>query len=250
MCIAILNSSSTIDKITFMTCWENNPDGAGIAYIENNAIKILKEMDFPERLYRSYAKLRKNNFAPMIIHFRIATSGTVDEDNCHPFPVHPGMVMAHNGILENIPVERGSKVNDTRIFINDILSLLPEDFTQNTGIQRLLSGFIGDSKLLFLDKNGNYNLINESLGHWDEAHENWFSNYSYQNEYASGYRRKLARHPARHPAIHGYDECDWAMCEGCENWVETDELVHDKYLGAIICTDCQEYYYQNLIHDA
>ncbi len=45
----------------------------------------------------------------MIIHFRIATSGTVDEDNRHPFPVHPGMVMAHNGILENIPVERGSK---------------------------------------------------------------------------------------------------------------------------------------------
>ncbi len=54
MCIAILNSSSTIDKITFMTCWENNPDGAGIAgIIENNARKILKEMDFPERLYRS-----------------------------------------------------------------------------------------------------------------------------------------------------------------------------------------------------
>jgi hypothetical protein len=245
MCIAILNTANIIDQVTFFTCWENNPDGAGIAYVEKGTVKILKEMDCPDALYHNYLALRKHNQLPMILHFRIATSGDIDETNCHPFPVHPGVVMAHNGILENVNVQRGSKINDTRIFINDILKLLPVDFIVNIGIQRLISAFIGDSKLVFLDKNGHYDIINESLGHWDEAHENWFSNHSYVNVY----QVYGPSYPCS-PAGYAYYDNDWTLCEGCENWVETDDIVHDKYLGAIICSDCQQYYYQNLIREA
>ncbi len=70
----------------------------------------------------------------------------------------------------------------------------------------------------------------KALGIGMRRMKNWFSNYSYQNEYASAHAENCARHMAcaRYQPIHGYDECDWAMREALRKLVETDELVHDR----------------------
>ncbi len=47
MCIAILNTKqTTLKKQLLRNCWENNGDGAGILYINNdNKLEFFKEMN-------------------------------------------------------------------------------------------------------------------------------------------------------------------------------------------------------------
>jgi len=200
-------------------------------------------------MYHKYVELRKHNVLPMIIHFRIATSGRIDEDNCHPFQVTPDIVMAHNGILDN--AEPTSTISDTRVFIGEVLSDLPEGFLWNYGIQRLISGFIGDSKLVFLDRYGMYRFVNENLGHWDKHHSNWFSNYSYampdtDTLYWDRKCRKGQFDPFRsHWNRPLWEDDHWGVCESCENWVEYTDLEYDSYLNVAICNNCKSYYYEN-----
>lgn len=248
MCIAIVNQQHTIDEETFNTCWEHNPDGGGIAYIEDRQVKIMKEMRSASRMYSNYIKIRKHNALPMIIHFRIATSGSVDEDNCHPFQVSPDIVMAHNGILDHVKPTQA--VNDTRVFIQEVLSELPGDFLYHTAIRRLISGFIGDSKLVFLDSYGMCHIINENLGHWDVQHNNWFSNYSYLAPSVPDelFLRERYRKPAGPATRNRYDGSggqfdDWGVCEACENWAGYTGLEYDNYLNMMICGDCKSFYY-------
>ncbi|SKA33139.1 Glutamine amidotransferases class-II [Chitinophaga eiseniae] len=237
MCIAILNTKDTLSRTTFRTCWQNNPDGAGIAYYDSGTIKITKEMDCVDRLYESYRTLRKHNRHPMILHFRIATSGSVDADNCHPFEVGYGMVMAHNGIIDN--VSPTATISDTRIFISEILNYLPEDFLYNAGIRELIGGFIDSSKLVFLDRYGMYHIINERLGHWDDDHSNWYSNYSYlETKVSPQYRSNHLQRPGRWMHRDSLDEEHWSACGCCDNLVETSKLHFDTFLQVNLCPDC------------
>jgi len=245
MCIAILNTSDTLSKTTFHTCWQNNPDGAGIAYYDSGTIMIIKEMDCVDRLYDSYRRLREHNRCPMILHFRIATSGSVDEDNCHPFEVAGGMAMAHNGIIDNVVPT--SSISDTRVFISEILDYLPDDFIYNAGIRELLSGFIDTSKLIFLDRYGMYHIINENLGHWDDDHSNWYSNFSYQETNATPYALRQQWHRGRNSACgHMSLEGDeWGICESCDNVMEFSKLKYDSFLQVNLCPDCLADYFES-----
>lgn len=243
MCIAILNATGSLERKTFGTCWYNNPDGAGIAYVENDEVKIIKEMRSPDRLYQHYKALRQHNPLPMIVHFRIATSGLVDKENCHPFDIRPGLAMAHNGILEN--VHASATASDTRVFISEVLAGLPEDFLDNEAIQRLIAGFIDTSKLVFLDRHGIFHIINEHLGHWDKAHRNWFSNHSYSRMFSYSYGTH-ATETSGFRQDEGYQSAgtdnDWHLCEGCGNWVDTEDLRFDPFLDAALCSNCRDWY--------
>ena len=66
-----------------------------------------------------------------------------------------------------------------RLFNDKILKTLPDGWLKNEGIKNLVMGFIGNSKLAFLDTNGNTHLINEGKGHWNDDCGIWFSNDSY-----------------------------------------------------------------------
>lgn len=229
MCIAILNTEQTLDKHVFENCWHNNPDGAGIAFIKNGKVCIAKEMDDVDRFYRTYAAIRRWNTLPVILHFRVATSGRINLENCHPFEVTDGLVMAHNGILNHVNPTR--KRSDTLIFIREILRKLPKSFLHNVAIERLLGAFIGDSKLVFLDRQGRYHIINEQHGHWDQGQLNWFSNYSYTDNERFGLRSM------------GYAGNEsLGLCEGCGNYVEADSLSYSHYLNAELCGDCWGWY--------
>lgn len=174
MCIAIFKpKDKTISKEVLRTCCNNNPDGMGFAYIDGDTLYIKKYMIF-EDFYNDYKDVE--NKSNMLIHFRIATHGKVEIDNCHPFFVNNRMALIHNGIISGF----GNKEtkSDTRDFIDRILSNISWKMFKNPSFRELVGKSIGYSKFAILDITGNYYIINEDKGSWHDGV--WYSNNSYE----------------------------------------------------------------------
>src|SRR6185369_9475158 len=101
MCIAILNKTEKeLSKKTLKTCWRNNNDGAGLLYVENGELKVFKELTNFKTLFREYRRILEE-IKPkyIVLHFRIATSGGINIENCHPFLVDEKLGFVHNGVI-------------------------------------------------------------------------------------------------------------------------------------------------------
>jgi hypothetical protein len=180
MCIAIMNPSNvTLKKKLLQTCWDNNYHGGGLLYIntDTNQLESFKSLKDFDALYSQYQYVRKKySKSKVVLHFRISTHGTISEDNVHPFFVNQDIGFVHNGIISQAP--HSDRYSDTYMFNKSMLQALPDDFVYNEGIMELLSEYIGYSKLLFLDIDNEYHIVNEDLGVWD--HGCWFSNTGYK----------------------------------------------------------------------
>jgi hypothetical protein len=181
MCIAILNKSNLLEFDVIKNSFDNNRDGASFTYIHNNKLEIVKELEFTNhaKFYDMYKEVRNYNDKPILLHFRIGTSGERNEKNLHPFFVNQKLCMVHNGIID-IP-EINPSYNDSyhfAIFCRKLKKhhrlLNKESFEFMT-----LESFIGTSKIVYLSNVGTYSIMNESLGHWDKS-DNWYSNHTYQ----------------------------------------------------------------------
>lgn len=176
MCIAIVKpKDKVIPKEVLQTCAEANPDGMGFAFCKDKKIYIYKTVDDFEKFYKAYSKVETTS--NMLIHFRIATHGEVCKDNCHPFKLNNRMALVHNGIIQGY----GSKtdnVSDTRDFIDKVIGNISYKQWWNPSFRELVSKVIGYSKLGILDVTGEYFIINEEKGTWDDGI--WYSNSSYK----------------------------------------------------------------------
>lgn len=86
-----------------------NKDGGGIAWIDNGKVKWEKGMHITSGYIMDLIEKEKMQL-PIIVHFRIATHGTVDTPLCHPFAISEGVddlsakgedeqgVLFHNGV--------------------------------------------------------------------------------------------------------------------------------------------------------
>jgi predicted glutamine amidotransferase len=184
MCIAILNKKeATLKRELLKNCWDNNGDGAGLLYIDNKKqMKTFKELKSFEVFYQEYSRVKKSyGKRNIVIHFRISTHGKIDETNCHPFLVNDNLGFVHNGMIYDVPTSKD--YSDTYMFNEVVLKNFTEGFEYNEIILDMLEGFIGSSKLVFLNSNNEYAIVNEKAGHW--ANGCWFSNGSYK--YVSNY---------------------------------------------------------------
>jgi len=184
MCIAILNKKgSTLKKKLLANCWENNYDGAGFMYTDGSNIVVHKELKDFDSYYAAYAAARKNfPSSHIVLHFRISTHGAVNEANAHPFLVNKRLGFVHNGIISGMA--NSTKYSDTYMFNKDILKPLPVGFELNKDILDVVEDAIGSyNKLIFLNSDNEYAIVNEAAGHWENGC--WFSNRSYT--YSSGY---------------------------------------------------------------
>ena len=178
MCIIVLNSREHLSKELLHECWQSNSNGAGLMYAIDGKLNIFKELKNFKTYYEYYSTLRKEfKKTKIALHFRIATSGKIDTNNIHPFIVNEKLAFMHNGIID-IPLQKKSKISDTIAFNQKILKQLPQNFLNNHAMTELISRYIERSKLLFMNNQGKYWIINEHLGHWDKK-GNWFSNFSY-----------------------------------------------------------------------
>jgi predicted glutamine amidotransferase len=184
MCIAILNTPNvTFPKSIIRNCWENNSDGAGLIWTntKNKTLHTYKELDNVNAFYDKYLSIRrKHPKSNVVLHFRISTSGGVNLPNTHPFSVTDKLAFVHNGViseLNGIDKQR----SDTNLFNARVLQNLPAGFERNQAIADLIAKYIGHSKLIFLNAQNEYTIINPSLGKTDETYKGcWFSNSTYK----------------------------------------------------------------------
>jgi glutamine amidotransferase len=234
MCIiAIQPKGIKIKENILRTCWDANNDGAGIMYVDNGKIIVQRELhDFSEfmRLKKHADKINGN----IILHFRIATSGGINEKNLHPFKVNEHVYFCHNGILD-IDVPANSPINDTQIFNNYFMKGLPTDFCNNSATMQLLEYSIGDrNKFVFLDSSGEFHILNEGAGMWDEGV--WYSNLSYKK-----YDYKNVHEKSNYvPNKYWDDADDLCTCESCDEIVSIDEIEYDEYFDIMICRKCKD----------
>ena len=122
--------------------------------------------------------------SPFLVHVRIATTGSVCVENCHPFdvPLATGeMAMIHNGMISDMePAVKGTDMTDSEGLIHNVLSDLYDEWLDNPYLTELVEHFIGFSKLAFIHTNPDLSkdmyILNEDMGVWHE--DVWFSNYS------------------------------------------------------------------------
>ena len=193
MCIAIMKpKDKTISKDVLQTCCNNNKDGMGFAYVDDDSIIIKKYMNF-DSFYKDYKSVE--NKSNMLIHFRIATHGKVELNNCHPFKLNNHMALVHNGIISGYGDKE--KITDTQDFINKVIGKISYKMWKNPSYRELVGDAIGYSKFAILDNKGNVYIINEEKGVWDNGI--WYSNSSYKPKdttplvkyYGNNYQSKI-----------------------------------------------------------
>jgi len=177
MCIAIMKSANKkISKATLRRCYDANPDGAGFMYAEDKQLVVKKGYFTFKEFYKEY---KPHGDKQVLIHFRIKTHGPIDKDNCHPFLVNNSLGFIHNGIINGYG---DSKESDTIQFNNSILKKIVSKHGNNSlfddPMVELIENVIGYSKLVFLDRHGNYTIMNEKKGNWNDGV--WYSNMSWK----------------------------------------------------------------------
>tara|TARA_X000001382_G_scaffold61932_1_gene42620 strand:+ start:208 stop:972 length:765 start_codon:yes stop_codon:yes gene_type:complete len=196
MCIVMLKKEKAeVSKKQLEKSFSNNPDGSGYLFARNGNLTIKKGFFTFNEFYDSYSRdMAQFNNPIAIIHFRITTHGLTNKTNCHPHMINDGIGFAHNGIIDFVNDHK--KKSDTLVFRNDVLRGMPNGFMFNDSIMALIEESIGNSKLVFLDRNGNWTIANEYKGHWNKKSTIWYSNKSYceikqvkyYNPYVYGYQ--------------------------------------------------------------
>lgn len=123
MCVAIIKKSGVDlpSEEILKICFKNNPHGAGFALFRNNLIYIHKGFFTFDGFMKEIKNVSPTKEETMLIHFRVATHGKINIENCHPFPIVNRFfemanpikvfsdtdVMVHNGKL-SIEITSGS----------------------------------------------------------------------------------------------------------------------------------------------
>ena len=88
---------------TLQACEAQNPHGAGVAFIENGKPFFQKGLKAAQIF-----KLAKNVKGPMVVHFRWATVGGINDNLCHPFIVSKTSPLAREGYAKALLFHNGT----------------------------------------------------------------------------------------------------------------------------------------------
>lgn len=186
MCIAcVFPKGTTLTESEFESSWENNHDGGGYTYIDENGVmvtkKFLKYDDFINSWKVDDQAVRE--YSPRLLHFRATSRGAISVENCHPFSINPTVALIHNGTIAGIPVDK--EKSDTRLF-SEMLAGLPDNFYTNQSVITLIDGFIGMNKVALMTNYGEFVIFNKQT--WVEDNNRIFSNqdFKFRRQQAQG----------------------------------------------------------------
>lgn len=176
MCIAIFKpADKTVKESYLKESFRYNRDGAGFAYVQNGEVKIDKgHMSYDSFITAYRTALEENKDSPFLIHFRIATLGSKDEVNTHPFPIKDGALI-HNGSMVGTGAKQADGASDTSLFASKLYDKL--SFSVVNKAKSELEDALSFNKVVLLYKDKSFVILNENLGHWNDGV--WYSNRSY-----------------------------------------------------------------------
>lgn len=180
MCIAIVAPAGKVVRPEHLREAHNsNNDGSGYAYVDKDSNKVVIKKGYftAEAFTEAYQRTLEEGHgetSPMLLHFRIATMGKVERDNCHPFAIDNGALI-HNGILFYGVDRSGKDRSDTRIFAEYVGKSFTYDRVNRN--MKFLKNLARSNKIALLFDDRKYAIINEDLGLWDDGI--WYSNRSY-----------------------------------------------------------------------
>jgi len=154
--------------------FDSNKDGCGFMYSRKGKVVIRKGFMKLKHFQKGIKQEGITDKDCLIMHFRIATAGSVNPKNTHPFPVTSDMGelkalrtetefgIAHNGILQ-LEHDSHHDLSDTMTFIRDVLAepTIKKNMF-NPAVWYLIEEAIGSSKMVILDKEKKFHL----LGDW------------------------------------------------------------------------------------
>lgn len=173
MCVIVTKemNQKMPSKETLKQCFHANPDGCGFMYNYENEVYIEKGFMTFESFYARLKELDEQiglKKRAVVFHFRISTSGLIDEGNCHPYPICndirvmrstylkcKDVAFCHNGIIDNY-IPKSNIINDTQCFgihVLDKFYQLNHEFYKDKDIRRMLK-LLCKSKLCFLNGKG------------------------------------------------------------------------------------------------
>ena len=164
MCvISVYKKGFELNKEELMNCFAGNPDGAGLMYYdEKKGMTHIKKGFFTfDEFWAEASKLPDT--IDRVFHFRIATSGAISAETCHPFSVcnnykEMGLPnnwtkigMVHNGVMHDYTPKAGlkSKHSDTMQFIKEVVNPLG-DSVWNPAVQELWETAMGSNKYVLV----------------------------------------------------------------------------------------------------
>lgn len=130
-----------------------NHDGFGYVTYNGKKLQVYKTMDSQDYIERVK---QIPDSQPVIYHCRIATHGSVQQKNCHPFlSKDKKWAFAHNGVLT---IQNEGDMTDSETFFKRLaLPLIKAGHKPNDGgvFDRMVACVIGSSKFAFMDNKGN-----------------------------------------------------------------------------------------------
>lgn len=170
-----------LTKSVLKTCFNHNPHGAGFAYPTKKGMVIEKGF-FHFRLFWSRFRTVQSDKLPMLIHFRVATSGEIDKKNCHPWKIDDNHALIHNGVVQDKLGFDVKGCSDTGLFVKHILR---PTFKRGNRVWKTpaykwcVENSIGSkNKMVIMDKDGDFTILNEKEGKWENGV--WFSNETFK----------------------------------------------------------------------
>lgn len=178
---------------TLKRCFEENPDGSGIMWNDNEGKVHIKKGFMTYAEFRKALKGVKQTITDdnaVVMHFRIKTHGEVSKECCHPFPLAGKLDMlrelecvsdfgiAHNGVITNMVTN--NKKSDTMDYIINVLypmyKLAGENWTSDKYVRNVIERTLGYSRLAIIDGTGDCTMI----GSFIEDDGCFYSNSSYK----------------------------------------------------------------------
>lgn len=244
------------DKNILKTCFNHNPDGAGIMWNQENTVHIRKGFmewkSFDNFLdYLSEQVDLKN--CGVCLHFRIKTHGKTSPQNCHGFcisnrvkdlkllEITTDIGVMHNGI---IPIKPIHNLSDTQTYILKRLYNIKKhspNFLKEKYIMDQIEKEIS-SRMAFLTSDGSIHTIGEFIKSDDVLYSNrsfeeygyyGFDWYGYDNYFYgksdTDYKKEYIQNLKYFAAIQGIDEkvIDYLLDNGV-SLEEIEEYIYER----------------------
>lgn len=197
MCIIVAKpANKKIEREVILQCFDKNPDGAGISFVENEELVVHKGIKNAEELA---GLVEAHMDKELVFHCRIASPGmVVDQSNCHPFKIDVRIdgatkkpefqfAISHNGRLE---WGHTDKKSDTHLFVDQMLEPLFEcdpwfldTYVGEIMLERTILHNQRLNKMAIMRYDATMKavrtyIINKNAG--NEKNGIWFSNYTWE----------------------------------------------------------------------